>query len=142
MESPNLSQGQMTPYQLYLRSEHWQLLRGAKLQVSPKCERCDSKQEIEVHHKLYRASWYDARLGDLQTLCHHCHIMEHAKEWEVMPQPVVAAPVPEKKEPVVISREASIAALRRAIGRAERRKKPPLARIERNKRRLAQLLAA
>jgi hypothetical protein len=66
-----------TKYQQYLKSEHWRILRGAKLQVCPTCEVCGSKEEIEVHHKIYRDSWFDSRLQDLKTVCHYHHICEH-----------------------------------------------------------------
>lgn len=69
-------------YSQYLRSEHWRGLRGVKLQLAPRCERCKSKEEIEVHHLVYRASWFDARLTDLETLCRTCHLAEHAKAWK------------------------------------------------------------
>jgi hypothetical protein len=68
-------------YKDYLRSEHWKLIRGAKLQVHPVCQRCESKTEIEVHHKVYRDSWYDTKICDLETLCHHCHTLHHAKQY-------------------------------------------------------------
>ena len=64
-----------------MQSEHWRLLRGAKLQLSPRCERCKGKEELEVHHVVYRANLFDGELSDLKTLCHGCHMEEHAKEW-------------------------------------------------------------
>lgn len=70
----------MSNYTKYLQSEHWSLLRGAKIQISPVCQRCGSDEEIEVHHKLYREKWTDAKLADLETLCHHCHTTHHAVE--------------------------------------------------------------
>ena len=87
MESPNLSRGRDSAsrcyannmnYNEYLRTEHWRLLRGAKLQMAPKCERCGAKEEIEVHHKRYRESWYASKVCDLETLCHGCHTLHHA----------------------------------------------------------------
>lgn len=70
----------MTAYKTYLKSEHWSLLRGAKLQIVPHCERCGGKSEIEVHHKVYRNRWADSKIGDLETMCHHCHTTHHAVE--------------------------------------------------------------
>src|SRR5580698_7137472 len=64
-------------YADYLRSEHWRLLRGAKLQISPVCEACGTREEIEVHHKLYRDTWFETKLKDLKTLCHYHHVCEH-----------------------------------------------------------------
>ncbi len=73
-------------YKQYLRSEHWQLLRGASLQISPKCTRCKSDRMLEVHHTVYRESWFDTKLSDLLVLCHDCHMLEHAKAWERLPE--------------------------------------------------------
>lgn len=73
-------------YRQYLRSEHWRNLRGAKLQLNPRCQHCQSKAELEVHHTFYRPSWFDTKIADLKTLCHDCHIEEHAKEWETNPE--------------------------------------------------------
>jgi len=71
----------MNNYQSYLKSEHWSLLRGAKLQVHPHCQRCGEKSEIEVHHKIYRKKWADAKITDLETLCHNCHTLHHAADF-------------------------------------------------------------
>jgi len=78
-------------YRQYLRSEHWLLLRGAKLQISPRCEHCNSKEQLEVHHLFYRSSWFDSQIHDLKTLCHDCHMLEHAKDWERIEQPKIKA---------------------------------------------------
>jgi hypothetical protein len=73
-------------YRQYLQSEHWQNLRGAKLQLNPRCECCRTKSELEVHHTFYRPSWFDTKIADLKTLCHDCHIEEHSKEWKRNPE--------------------------------------------------------
>lgn len=59
------------------------MLRGAKIQIHPHCERCGEKAEIEVHHKRYRPKWTDAKITDLETLCHNCHTLHHASEFAV-----------------------------------------------------------
>ena len=130
MESPNLSQGQMN-YAEYLKTEHWQLLRGAKLQLAPKCEECGAKHELEVHHRFYRPNWFDAKLADLKTLCHHCHIMEHAKDWEKRPAP------PAPKNPLETARR--IAALQRWLNRIPAHRKNSKS-VQRKRARLAKLL--
>jgi len=99
-------------YKVYLATEHWRLLRGAKVQISPRCERCNGREEIEVHHKLYRKSWFDAQLSDLQTLCHGCHLMEHAKEWERLEPP-------KKQSAFTLSKKVEV--MKRLIARWERR---------------------
>lgn len=79
MESLNLSQGRllMNNYQRYLKSDHWKILRGAKLQINPRCEVCGSRDELEVHHAVYRSTWFESKISDLKTLCHDHHICEH-----------------------------------------------------------------
>lgn len=99
-------------YKDYLRTDHWQLLRGAKLQIAPMCELCESRESLEVHHKLYRASWFDTQIRDLQVLCHDCHIMEHAKGWERL-----SVPAPARSTPKQMSLGRRISALEKAIAR-------------------------
>lgn len=97
-------------YQTYLRSEHWRLLRGAKLQISPRCEECKEKTELEVHHRFYRPDWHDSKLTDLKTLCHGCHISEHAKDWERLPKHLRPLPAPKHvlAKPVLVIRAAQV----------------------------------
>lgn len=64
-------------YSDYLKTEHWKLISGAKRQINPRCQRCRSKEELEVHHKFYRSNWYDTKIQDLETLCHGCHVTHH-----------------------------------------------------------------
>ena len=114
-------------YREYMQSEHWRLLRGAKLQLSPRCERCKAKTDLEVHHVIYRANLCDGQLLDLQTLCHDCHMAEHAKAW---PRKTPLLPV-----------EKRIAAITRKIERLKRLKQTPrrIAKIARSQARLQKL---
>lgn len=145
-------------YQEYLKSEHWKLLRGAKLQTSPRCERCAAKTELEVHHRIYRQSWFDARVQDLQTLCHHCHTTHHAtggdhgkmeqlRRLEAAAKPNLLSGRAQPTRPVVIRAPATIAAqkritaLQRMISRAERKGITGGKWIEKKRRRLSKLLA-
>ena len=64
---------------VYLKSEHWLILRRDKLEKSPKCEICGTSSCLDVHHKEYRGL-YDVGLGDLQTLCRICHTKIHDKK--------------------------------------------------------------
>jgi len=62
---------------VYLRSEHWSILRSAKFrEVGRKCEICGETESIEVHHIRYR-DIYDVRTSDLQVLCSAHHAEEH-----------------------------------------------------------------
>lgn len=63
---------------VYLKSDHWKLLREEKLNISPCCEICGSSLSLDVHHKEYRGL-YDVKVKDLQTLCRVCHDKTHAK---------------------------------------------------------------
>lgn len=65
---------------VYLCSDHWQELRGAKfMQCGKRCELCGSTERIQVHHLNYR-SIYDVGLSDLQVVCHLCHQGIHEKD--------------------------------------------------------------
>lgn len=67
-------------YNLYLKSPEWFEKRNAVLQRDQyKCRNCDSKKNIQVHHKTY-ANVYNERLTDLVTLCDECHKKYHAEE--------------------------------------------------------------
>ena len=62
----------------YLRSEHWENLRIAKLaSVDAKCQRCTHRDlSNDVHHLRYR-HLYDVTLDDLLVLCRDCHEEVH-----------------------------------------------------------------
>lgn len=62
----------------YLKSEHWQNLRIAKLaEVDAKCRRCKARDlSNDVHHLIYR-KLYDVQLPDLIVLCRACHSQVH-----------------------------------------------------------------
>lgn len=60
----------------YLTSQHWKSLRESKLQRNPSCEKCGSRQRLDVHHLRYR-NIFDVELSDLQTLCRLCHDAIH-----------------------------------------------------------------
>ena len=67
-----------TAYREYLETPKWRNRRDAKLRsVGYHCERCDSRRELQVHHRTYE------RLGeeldsDLEVVCVKCHEREHA----------------------------------------------------------------
>lgn len=67
-------------YPEYLRSPHWQdLKRRALKRDRHHCQLCnDTETVLHVHHKFYRDSWYDTKIGDLITLCARCHLAFHA----------------------------------------------------------------
>jgi len=61
---------------VYLKSEHWQIVRHLKLCSTPKCEKCGEGGCLDVHHLDYR-NVYNIRFQDLQTLCRRCHRKAH-----------------------------------------------------------------
>ena len=63
---------------IYLKSDHWKLLREEKLERNNKCEKCGEKYSLDIHHIKYKGL-YDVRIEDLKTLCRVCHDKEHVK---------------------------------------------------------------
>ena len=67
------------PYKDYLKSEHWKITRSkAVKKANFKCEVCNSKMELNVHHKTYENRGCEPP-EDLIVLCHHCHAKFHDK---------------------------------------------------------------
>ena len=62
----------------YLKSEHWQSLKGAKLATQSFCSHCRATQNLDVHHRRYKAV-YNVTLSDLEVLCRACHRAEHER---------------------------------------------------------------
>jgi ribosomal protein S27AE len=63
-------------YKQYLKSDHWQNLRGRKMKRRQRCGVCASTEDIQVHHLRYR-NIYDVETPDLRKLCGRCHIETH-----------------------------------------------------------------
>lgn len=80
-------------YIAYLKSAHWRAKRKEALEYhGPKCDKCGTDQNLQVHHKTY------ARLGrekmkDLQILCqtHHNELHEADPKWVARQQKKAAA---------------------------------------------------
>lgn len=67
------------PYQEYLKSRHWHLLRAFKLEESgAACERCGDRNELQIHHVFYQSDRTRTKLSHLQVLCSRCHSIWHA----------------------------------------------------------------
>lgn len=66
------------PYEEYLKTEHWRVLRQVKLtQSGDRCQLCSTtKGPLEVHHNTYRTRG-EERLSDLLVLCSSCHSHHH-----------------------------------------------------------------
>lgn len=64
-------------YQQYLNTKHWRKVRLRKLNsVGWICERCDSKENLQVHHNHYKTLWHETN-DDLTVYCGECHQFAH-----------------------------------------------------------------
>ena len=64
-------------YKNYLQSDDWRKKREELfLERGKVCEKCGSKENIQVHHLRYR-NLFNEKLEDLQVLCKPCHMEEH-----------------------------------------------------------------
>ncbi len=57
-------------------NSHRRSIDGEKI----KCELCNSKQNLEWHHKLLWSEGGDDSDENLQVLCHSCHFAVHAQK--------------------------------------------------------------
>jgi 5-methylcytosine-specific restriction endonuclease McrA len=65
------------PYAEYLRTAHWQRVRGLALeQAGHTCDLCGHSDRLEVHHRTYERLGFE-RQSDLIVLCHDCHRDHH-----------------------------------------------------------------
>lgn len=68
-------------YRLYLRSEHWAVVRQETLRAADfRCARCGRGRSVvlDVHHRTYERIGAE-QPGDLEVLCRPCHGAEHGK---------------------------------------------------------------
>lgn len=66
-------------YQAYLQSAEWKARRQATLtRDGHRCTACQSTERLEAHHLTYERVGFE-RPGDLVTLCHLCHMLEHGR---------------------------------------------------------------
>lgn len=72
-------------YRKFLRSDFWKEMSAAKRESVGRCEKCRSKDNLQAHHKFYRADWYETQLDDLSVLCRSCHRKEHGLGVEFFP---------------------------------------------------------
>lgn len=66
-------------YELFLLNDRWwhQLSLKCRWLAGYKCERCGKEGDLIAHHKVYRETWWDTRLEDLECLCRDCHKVAH-----------------------------------------------------------------
>lgn len=71
------------PYEKYLHTSWWSSRRNRALrEAGYRCEVCQSKRDLQVHHETYE------RLGcelpdDLRVVCRGCHVGHHHTETQV-----------------------------------------------------------
>src|ERR1017187_326635 len=64
-------------YAEYLQSPEWKVRRKKALQFAGyRCQICNSKEELNVHHRSYERIGHE-HMGDLVTLCKNCHEIFH-----------------------------------------------------------------
>lgn len=76
----NIELLQKIPYDQYMLSDHWKRKRQQALKhYGYFCNRCKSKDRLQVHHKTYERLDCE-RISDLEILCRDCHCGEHQHE--------------------------------------------------------------
>lgn len=71
----------MILYTAYLVSDTWYRKRKEAMQRDGwKCQICESKKDLQVHHMSYEHLGEDEEINDLITLCRSCHEEVHAKD--------------------------------------------------------------
>lgn len=68
-------------YLAYLKSTDWQQKRRKKLnrkgRLKRRCAICGSRDNLDIHHLIYRTPLSAARQNDLRVLCRRCHGLTH-----------------------------------------------------------------
>lgn len=68
----------MLPYAEYLQSEYWQDLRNQALdRAGYRCQLCNERKGLQVHHRSYERRGLPGELQDLTVLCGDCHEAVH-----------------------------------------------------------------
>jgi hypothetical protein len=60
------------------RTGRWVGIKPARRQRGTKCEQCGAPERLDVHHKDGNRANNDP--SNLATLCHRCHLRQHASE--------------------------------------------------------------
>jgi hypothetical protein len=72
------------PYEEYIRSPYWHRLRKQALERDGyRCRFCNSKENLNVHHRYYPkrfGEWSEDCLDALTTFCEKHHALLHGKE--------------------------------------------------------------
>jgi 5-methylcytosine-specific restriction endonuclease McrA len=66
------------PYDRFLESPYWDLVRRELRAHRCRCERCGERDGVHAHHRSYEHRGSEWRhLEDLELLCGVCHAMNH-----------------------------------------------------------------
>ena len=67
-------------YSEKLKDPRWKLIaKGVKERDGNRCRVCNSKENLDAHHRAYRGDPWEAPLGDIITLCRDCHSKWHSR---------------------------------------------------------------
>lgn len=66
-------------YNSYLKSKHWELLRNGLIKPNDKCQICNEKKPLQLHHLTYE-NLGNEKPTDFLKLCDSCHKMAHKTE--------------------------------------------------------------
>lgn len=62
------------PYDEYLKSEYWRDVRRVALhRAGERCQLCNARDRLQVHHRCYTRRGLPGELEDLIVLCADCH---------------------------------------------------------------------
>lgn len=65
------------PYAEYLKTDHWQVVRGAALErAGHACQLCNATDDLHVHHRTYERRGQELP-SDVIVLCKRCHEQFH-----------------------------------------------------------------
>lgn len=69
-------------YKTYIESKSWKKKRQDKLSIHPRCQICDSIEDIQIHHRWYNLNGHsivgkEVPERDLITFCAACHQKWH-----------------------------------------------------------------
>jgi HNH endonuclease len=67
------------PLEAWENSPKWKQTARFRRMLNPACERCKSRESLQVHHKTYKHKGAEVLYpGDLEVLCRTCHTLEHS----------------------------------------------------------------
>lgn len=113
-------------YQEYLDSLDWKRRRaGALMRANNACQICNSKEDLQVHHRTYARLGHEDEL-DLTVLCDKCHRLFHENgRMPTLPEPKIER-TPEERLALMVE---SARIHREAVARNEAAKVELVARL-------------